>query len=127
VATELVLLTPVFIVLLLFVALAGRIVTARGDVVGASRDAARAASVARSPAAAERDAREAASALLSCETLQVDVDTSSFRPGGRVAVSIDCGIRLEDLSLLRIPGTRTVSSTSVEVVDRYRGLDDDAR
>jgi Flp pilus assembly protein TadG len=129
VSTELVLLTPLFIVLLLFVALAGRIVTARSDVVGASRDAARAASIARSAPAAERDARAAAEATLaerslSCSPLQVDVDTSGFEPGGTVAVEISCGIPLRDLALLRIPGSRTVESRSVEVVDRYRGVDD---
>lgn len=130
IATELVLLTPVFILLLLFVALAGRIVTARSDVVGASRDAARAASIARSPAAAERDGEDAARTTLaansiSCESLTIDVDTSGFAPGGTVAVSVDCGIPLSDLTLLRIPGTRTVSSRSVEVVDRYRGLEEE--
>jgi Flp pilus assembly protein TadG len=126
--TELVLVTPVLILLLLFVTLAGRLALTRGDVEGAARDAARAASVERNPTAAGAAARDAASANLeragtSCGDLVVVPDTSDFRSGGSVSVTVTCNIRLGDLMLLRIPATRSVTATAVEVLDVYREVD----
>ena len=63
-AVELTLLTPLFVLFLLLVVAAGRMATARADVDGAARDAARAASDARDAASADRASREAASATL---------------------------------------------------------------
>lgn len=56
---ELVLLAPLLLVLLLFLVLAGRVVEAHDQVDGAARDAARAASLARTPAAAQQAADQA--------------------------------------------------------------------
>jgi Flp pilus assembly protein TadG len=123
--TELVLVTPLLIVLLLFVALAGRLALVRGDIEGAARDAARAASLARSPSAAAEAARDAAAANLSrsgtpCGQLDVQPDTSDFRAGGTVSVDVTCHVPLGDLILLRVPATRSVQATAVEVLDVYR-------
>lgn len=126
VTTELVLVTPILLVLLTFVVFAGRMATARGRVIDASRDAARAASIERSPGQAQQAARQAAEATLAdksvtCRPMHLASDVSRFRPGGEVAVTVRCQIRLSDLSLLAIPGSRTFESTSVEVVDTFRG------
>jgi Flp pilus assembly protein TadG len=123
--TELVLITPVLIILLLFVTLAGRLALTRGDVEGAARDAARAASIARTSAQAVSDARAAAAANLErsgtpCGELVVRPDVSNFRSGGSVSVSVTCNVRLGDLMLLRVPATRSVEATAVEVIDVYR-------
>lgn len=122
--TELVLLTPVLIVMLLFIVLAGRMATARGRVVSASRDAARAASIERSPSAARAAAEASAQAALadkhvSCQSMEVRTDVTEFSPGGEVAVTVRCSISLADLSLLALPGDRTFEATSVEVIDVY--------
>src|SRR3546814_1184124 len=106
----------------MFIVFAGRMATAKGRVINASRDAARAASIERSAGAAQHEAVAADEATLAdksvtCRPLQVDVDTSSFGAGGEVAVTVHCEIELADLSLLAIPGSRTFESTSVEVVD----------
>src|SRR2546427_5029933 len=82
---ELTLIVPALVVMLLFVVALGRISVARGDVDGAARDAARAASIARSRAAAETDAVTAASSTLAgrgvtCRKLDVAVDTTLFKP-----------------------------------------------
>ena len=124
-AVELVLLTPVLIVLMLFVVFLGRLASARADVDAAARDGARAASLARSPATAARDGADAVEATLAgegvtCRTLSVSVDTASFRPGASVAATVTCAVDLGDLTSLGLPGTRTVSATFAEPVDLFR-------
>lgn len=123
-ATELVLVTPLLLLLVLFVVFLGRLNIARQDVSSAARDAARAASLRAAPAAAEADAKTAAAATFaelgtSCRQLNVNVDTSQLRPGGSVGVEVICTADLADLSLLSVPGTRTVSAEAREVVDVY--------
>jgi Flp pilus assembly protein TadG len=125
-AVELVLLTPVLLVLLLFVVAVGRIAQARADVDAAARDAARAGTVARGSDSATDAAESAALARLTeggvaCRELDVDVDTSAFRPGGSVRATVTCAVDLGDLTLLRLPGAREVSASFVEPVDFYRG------
>lgn len=124
-AVELVLLTPVLIVLMLFVVFVGRFASARADVDAAARDGARAASLARSPATAARDGREAVEATLAgegvtCRTLSVAIHTGSFRPGGSVGATVSCAVDVSDLTSLGLPGTRTVSATFSEPVDLFR-------
>lgn len=124
-AVELTLLTPLLLLLMLLVVALGRMATARADVDGAARDAARAASIARSLDSADRSARDAAAATLAergvtCRSLDVVVDTSGFAPGGWVAAEVTCHVGLADLSLLRLPGTRAVHARFVAPVDALR-------
>lgn len=124
-ATELVLVTPLLIVLLLFVVLAGRLALTRTDISGAARDAARAASIERTAGAARDAAQRSAESNLvrqgtRCDSLQVDTDTTRFRSGGSVRVEISCTIPLGDLSLLAIPGSKTMTGGATEVIDTYR-------
>lgn len=125
---ELVLITPALLALLLFVVLAGRVAEARGDVDRAARDAARAASLARSSMGAGADGEAAARATLaeggvSCARLDVSIDTANFVPGGSVAATVTCTVDLRDLSLLGVPGSRTLTAEFSHPVDTYRGLD----
>jgi len=122
---ELVLCTPLLLGLLMLAVLAGRVAEARAEVDGAARDAARAASIARDPASASRAAHQAAAATLgqrgvTCRTLTVATDTGAFRAGGVVAVRVTCTIDLADLSLLHVPGSRTVTARFVEPLDTFR-------
>ena len=80
---ELVILTPLLILLLLFVVALGRLAGARIDVDGVAAQAARAASIARSPQAATSSAQQTAASALSsqhitCAHLAVSVDTTNF-------------------------------------------------
>lgn len=123
---ELVLLTPALIALLLLVVAGGRVATAQQRVNGAARDAARAASIERDPEAARRAAHATviatlAQAQLTCTGLDVATDASGFRPGGTVAVRVTCDVRLSDLTLLRLPGIRTMTGRFAHPVDFYRG------
>jgi Flp pilus assembly protein TadG len=125
VTAELVLLTPVFVLLLLLVAFAGRVGRAQTSVRHAADQAARAASLRQTPGQAAADARAVAVAELndssvSCVSPQVVVDTSELRPGGVVRVTVRCTADLHDLGLLGVPGHRSFSASSIEVVDRRR-------
>jgi Flp pilus assembly protein TadG len=125
VTAELVLLTPLLVLLLLFVVALGRLVSARLDVDGAAAQAARAASIARDPASATAMAQQTATAALgsddvSCAQLHVSTDTTKFNPGGSVAVTVTCSVSLGDLSGLRVPVSESLSSRSVAVIDQYR-------
>jgi Flp pilus assembly protein TadG len=122
--TEVALVAPLLIVLLLFVIFVGRLTSTRLDVTAAARDAARAASLRATPDEAAADARRTAERVLAdkgvgCRELLVDVDTESFAPGGSVGVSVSCTANLADLALLRVPGTRAISASAREVIDAY--------
>jgi Flp pilus assembly protein TadG len=125
-AVELAILTPPLVVLLLFVAALGRISQARNAVDEAARDAAREASIARTPDQAHQRAMgramdDLASDGISCRAPDIAVDTTNLRPGGSVTATVVCTVGLGDLLLLRVPGARTIRSTAVEVVDIHRG------
>jgi Flp pilus assembly protein TadG len=124
-AAELVLVTPFLFLLLLFAVAAGRLVQARLDVDSAAQQAARAASLARTPAAASAQATQVAQAALagqsvSCDPAVITPDTGDFTPGGEVTVQVTCTVRLSDLSLLHIPGSETITSTFTAPIDTYR-------
>lgn len=129
VTTELVLITPLLIILLLFLVLVGRVASTNARVIDASRDAARAASLERT----RGDAAAAAQRVGAASLADKDVTCSSFRaeltgrtdfePGGSVEVEVSCTVTLSDLSLLGLPGTRTFSETTVEVIDVYRSAE----
>ena len=125
--TELVLMTPVLIIVLLFVVALGRIASSREEVTAAARDAARAAANARSIAAAVPDGDEAARAALhqsgvTCESLAVLLDTTNFRAGGTVSASVSCTVPLRDLVGLGLPAARTITGHFTAPIDLYRGL-----
>lgn len=121
---ELVLLTPLLFALLAFLVGLGRAADARGQLTGAVRDAARAASLAPTPAAAATAARETAladlqGAALHCRNPQITTDTALFTPGGQVSVTIRCTLDLAQLVVSGLPGHSTLSATSTAPLDTY--------
>jgi Flp pilus assembly protein TadG len=125
VTAELVLLTPLLILMLLFVVGLGRLSGARIEVDGAAAQAARAASIARSPATATLAAKQTVTSALgsdhiTCAQLSVNTDTAQFTPGGSVAVTVTCIVSLADLTGLRVPASESVTTRSVAVIDQYR-------
>jgi Flp pilus assembly protein TadG len=124
VSTELAVLTPVLLAFMLLAVFAGRVAQAEGDVANAAQEAARAASLQSGPGDAVAAAQEMAAANLSrsglaCRGLDVATNTSSFAPGGHVAVTVTCSASFADLSLLAVPGSRQFSASAVEVIDRH--------
>jgi Flp pilus assembly protein TadG len=125
-AAELVLVTPLLIVVLLLIIAAGRLTDARLQVDSAAIQAARAASIARDPAAAVSQADATAQAALAsehitCDPLAVSPDTAAFRPGGQVTVQVTCTVSLAGLALLHVPGSQTLTARFTSPIDVYRG------
>jgi Flp pilus assembly protein TadG len=125
-AAELTLITPLLILLLLFVVLCGRLADTKLRIDDVAHQAARAATLARSPsqatAAAQATANPAlASAGITCQSLSVATDTQGLRPGSTVTVTISCTVGLGDLTMLDVPGTRTFESSFSSPVDVWRG------
>ena len=108
---------------------AGRTSVAQGSVDAAARDAARQASIARSPAAALAAAQLSAQAALSQDGLDcapvVDVGTAGFgSPLGQpaqVSATVTCTVPLADLIVPGLPGSETLRSTFTSPLDPYRG------
>jgi Flp pilus assembly protein TadG len=127
VTVELTLLTPLLVLLLVFMVALGRLAEGRSQVDGAAAQAARAATVAGNASGASAVAQQAAAASLSadhvtCSQLFVSTETSSFVPGGSVRVRVSCAVSLSDLSLLHLPGTETLTGTATSPVDRFRSV-----
>lgn len=127
VSTEMVIVAPIAVLLLCLITLVGRTSSARDTVNSAARDAARSASLERNPNNATAAATQSASAALAssstrCASVSVDADVTSYGPGGQVAVTVTCDIKLSDLGLLGLSGTRAVTARAVEVVDQYRAV-----
>ena len=119
---ELVLLTPLLLLMLVFVVFLGRLGQARNDVDRAARDAARAASIARSVDDADAAGRAAAHDTLQAGGVSCTVDTSGFAAGGDVAATVTCTVDLADVAELKLPGSQTLSATFSEPVDVFRGV-----
>ena len=128
VAAETAIAIPVLVAVLVFVAvLVVRGVDARLRLDDAAHQAARAASLARSPAAAVTAAQSTADAALSgaginCLDPQVSTDISDFRPGGIVTVSVACRVDLSQAALLGIPASRTLTASASSPVDVWRSI-----
>lgn len=117
-SAETVLLAPVFLLFLLFLVGAGRVVEAQGEVNGAARDAARAASVERTLADAEDAAAEVARAALSgeCEP-EVSLAGTEWKEGGRVHAQVTCSL---DLEFLGFGAAKEMKGDSVVPLEQFR-------
>jgi Flp pilus assembly protein TadG len=128
-ALELIILAPVLLALIALVIAAGRMSVARGSVDAAARDAARQASLARSPGEARIAAELSAQAALRQDGLDctptVAVDTVGFGvPLGepaQVSATVTCQVPLADLVVPGLPGSATLSYTFTSPLDPYRG------
>ena len=125
ISVEVAVIAPAFVFLMLLVVYAGKVSEADGNVERAAAEGARAASLRQNPAAAIDDARAAVEANLAaagvpCSQLDTSVDTTTFEPGGTVTVTVRCDASMADVTLLGVPGTRSFTATSTEVIDTYR-------
>jgi len=124
---ELVVLTPVLLLVVLVVVAFGRVAEARQQVVEAARAGAEVASVQPDGAAAEQEAELEATVgtsdhALTCAAETVTTDISHFRPRGHVTVTVTCRVPLADLSVTGLPGSTTVQATSTAPIDPYRSV-----
>ena len=125
-SAEVVLLAPVLVLLLVFVAVVvHRGVDARLRLNDTAHQAARAASIERTGVRAAAQARSTAAVALTeagitCQSLAVDTDSGGLRPGGTVSVTVTCGVDFGEAVLLGVPGGKRLSATAIEPVDTYR-------
>ncbi len=124
---ELAIVTPVVIVLLFTMVALGRYSENNILIEQASAAAARAASLTSSPGQAQRAALSAAQNTLSgaglaCAQMTTSVDTSTFRPGGQVSVTVTCAADLSTLALAGVPGSASLTSTSAAPLEAFRAL-----
>jgi Flp pilus assembly protein TadG len=124
-AVELVLLTPLLILIVLLYLGFGRITHAEQLVDDAAAQAARAATLdyldpSRAQAAATQAAAQAlAESGLSCSSDQVSVDTGDDRPGGSITVHLACHADLAQAVATGLPGSATLTASSTSPIDVY--------
>lgn len=119
---EIALAVPIAVALLLLMIASGRYATALIDVQSTAGAAARAASLARSPAAAHTAASQETDTVSGCTRRADTIDTSAFRPGGQVTVTVTCTITTRALTGFGLPGDLTVTGTSSSPLDVYRSI-----
>jgi len=124
---ELVVLTPVFIVFVLFVAGLGRFETVRAEVTGAARIAAESAATSASGQAAKQEAAVAVSEALTdagpgCQGLTISTSIAAFLPGGWVTVTVACTVSWSDLLVPGLPGSATTTSAVEAPIDTYQAV-----
>lgn len=126
VATEMVLLTPLMIIMLMFVVHAGRAGQGMNQLKHAADQGARAASLVTenrmSSVAQQAVIQDLSTTGLSCVNPLVATNYQRSSLSASVTVTVSCQTSNEGLSLL---GARTVSmaASSTEVIDRYRAGD----
>lgn len=119
-SVETVMLAPVLLLFLLFLVGAGRVVEAQGEVNGAARDAARAASVQRDEGAAQEAATSAATGALTDCPPEVSMAGTQWEQGGVVEVTVSCSL---DLDFLGFGASVTISGDSVVPLEQFRRVE----
>jgi Flp pilus assembly protein TadG len=129
-SVELAVIAPALVLLLLLVGAAGRVVEAQGHLDGAARDAARAASLAGSPAQAAELAQQAAQGDLGasswCAGGSVRAPVIGFPsagqlvgPGSDVRVTVTCDVSMSPFRLLGFGATMHFSGTGIAPLDPF--------
>ena len=122
-SVELVLLTPLLMILVLLVVLAGRSGEVLLQVKHAADQGARAASI----SAVSKQTVEGRGAALkdliatgvSCNNPRISVEPQSLGTTRYVKVAVECEVNRKGLDLLGV-GAKTVRAESIEVLDTYR-------
>ncbi|MFD8731452.1 TadE/TadG family type IV pilus assembly protein [Streptomyces sp. NPDC059611] len=126
---EAMILFPALILVLLLVVAFGRVGSANNAVDTAARNAARAASLERSGGSASSAGQQMAASVLSqqglqCTSTSVSVSTGGFsaqigEPASTTA-TVTCVVRLSDIGLPGLPGSKTLTSSFTSSIDSYR-------
>ncbi len=120
-AIELVILTPVLVLFMAVLVALGRVVEAQGQVDGAARDAARAASVTQDSGTALQNAQTAADTDLSGCVRGPDVTfggDTDVAPGGVVNVIVTCRVGLPALSFIGFQ-TKMITGHASAPIDAF--------
>jgi Flp pilus assembly protein TadG len=129
-SVELVVIAPALVLLLLLLAAGGRWVESHGAIDGAARDAARAASVARTAGNAVSLAQQSADADLAtsgwCDGGTVAVGVTGFPPDGAlvapgeaVTVTVSCNVNMSPFTALGFSAASPVTGSAVAPLDPF--------
>lgn len=129
VSAEMAILIPMLVIMISMIVAGGRIAQAKSAVSTAADAGARAASLERTAGQARSAASEVAQATLANNRLkcggQVTTDASGFSvPVGQpaqVSTTISCSVTLGDLFVPGLPGSWSLSASSAQPIDIYRG------
>ncbi len=123
-AAELVIVTPLLLVFLMLIAGLGRLIDAQGQVYGAARDAARAASLERDAATADAAAQQAAEIDLNHRCVDrpraTRVSADAFAPGNLITYEVACEASVKGLGVLRLPSVKRVTARASAPLDVFR-------
>ena len=124
---ELIVLTPVVLVIALISLVVGRVVEARQQVVEAARAGAEAAAVLPTVGTAQwvgsiNSAVNLIGSSKTCAHASITLDTSHFTPGGYVTAHVSCLVLLSDVGVPGLPGSTTVSASATAPIDPYRSV-----
>lgn len=130
--SEFVVTAPILIGFLSLVILAGRLVDARSDVIGAANDAARIASLQQTGDAAAAQAGVAAEDSVAQEgidcsgggpTVQTNFLPDGFERGNTVHVTVTCEVDVSDLAFLNLGVLNMdIEAEAWEPIDEHRSL-----
>ena len=122
---EVVILLPAVLLLFAMVVAFGRTTTASQHVEHAAAVGARAAAGAQTAGGAGaggRRGRRSQPRPARHDAARRPRSAGTFTPGGRVSVTVTCTVDLGDVTRLGfLPGSRTLTATASEVIDRTRG------
>src|SRR5699024_1509458 len=92
------------------------------SVTAAALSAARAGSLADTPAGAAAAVTQAAEAALAgrCGEVTITPNLTDFAPGGEVSVEVTCRVSLSDAALAGLPGQATLSASSAAPIEQLR-------
>jgi Flp pilus assembly protein TadG len=124
---ELVIVAPVLLLVIVLMVALGRVDSAQGDVESAARAGVQAAVVQADAGDAQIQATDAVTSTLAgvgltCPAPQITTDTSNFVAGGSVSVTVTCVTSLADVSIPGVPGSKTLTATSVAHIDEFRAV-----
>ena len=129
-SVELVIIAPALLLLISVLVYGGRVAVANQAIQQAADEAAREATIARTPEQAQKLAVEAATQTLAeqhvpCTAPLVTVDLSGFSlpPGtpATVTATVTCTLKTADLAIPGFPGSKKLQARSVSPLDTYRG------
>ena len=128
-ALEMVILTPVLLLLFMFLLACGRYFQSSSLLESAARDGARSASQARSLNEAQGRVDDAVNrtmsqAVKSCKETASGTITTAFTAGAPLSVEVTCTINYRDVGLLGIGGDTKITKRFTSSLDPYRGVRD---
>ncbi|GAA2031270.1 TadE/TadG family type IV pilus assembly protein [Pseudokineococcus marinus] len=120
-SVEVVVVAPLLLLLVVLVLAMGRVALLQGDVDAAARDAARAASVERTPGAAAAAAQAALDAVASPDQECAPAALGgTFAPGGQVEVTVSCTVPMRTLTGLGLGPSITLDATGAAPLETFR-------